>query len=186
MTSLETLVAKTNNKHGKAVSAISRIIALKYGYSHAEAEIIGQAALYHDVGKSVIPLNLLTKPGPLTEDESAIVRKHTDAGFAQIMDAAGQLLISAEVARQHHERLDGSGYHNISGNDISHYSRLIAVADVFDALISHRPYKEPWCVADAIRYLADSTDKFDSGIVRCLAGEIGSVMSAYKDSAVQP
>ena len=179
MTTLEQLASSTNYRHSRNVAQISRIIALKYGYNQAEADTIEQAALYHDVGKSAIPREILKKPGALTPEEFAIVKTHTEAGHSLIMEAVGLLQISAAVAKEHHERLDGSGYLQIPGRELNPYTRLISVADVCDALLSRRAYKPPWKVTDVVNYLTDHAHYFDPEIVRCLVSEINNVLLVY-------
>jgi putative nucleotidyltransferase with HDIG domain len=179
MTTLEQLVLNTNFSHSRNVARISRIIALKHGYSQAEADAIEQAALYHDVGKSTIPPEILRKPGPLTPDEYAVMKSHAEAGYSLIMEAVELLIVAAAVAKEHHERLDGSGYLRMPGRELSPYARIISIADVFDALISRRSYKEPWDIDDVIKYLTDHAEHFDEDIVRCLVSEINSVLLLY-------
>jgi HD-GYP domain-containing protein (c-di-GMP phosphodiesterase class II) len=84
------------------------------------------------------------------------------------------------VAKEHHERLDGSGYHKLLGEHITPYSRLICIADVFDALISRRIYKEPWDVSNVIDYLKKNDNHFDSVIVDCLVSALNDVLVIYK------
>gem|GEM_PF-1199053 len=180
MTTLEQLIANTNYDHSRYVAKISRIIAMKAGYSIAEAEIIEQAGLLHDVGKSSISPHILNKPGILTAVEYETVKKHTESGYQQIMDVIKTLTIAASVVKEHHERLDGSGYMSLSNGNISPYSRLIAVADVFDALISKRVYKESWNINSVIQYLTAHDNYFDHIIVICLVSVINELISLYK------
>lgn len=183
MITLEQLVSSTNYDHSQQVAKISRIIALKAGYSTDEAAAIEQAALFHDVGKTTITPDILNKPGSLTPEEFEIVKTHTEAGYEQIMEAIRILLIAAAVAKEHHERLDGSGYLRMPGSDINPYARLISIADVFDALVSRRSYKEPWDATRAIRYLTEHGNHFDHAIVDCLTGSIDEVLLAYKTNS---
>ena len=179
MTPLEQLASSTNYSHSRNVAQISRIVAVRFGYNKTEADTIEQAALYHDVGKSVIPREILKKPGALTPEEFAIIKTHTEAGHSLIMDAVGLLQVSAAVAKEHHERLDGSGYLQIPGRELNPYTKLISVADVFDALISRRAYKQPWKITDVVKYLTDHAHYFDPEIVRCLVSEIDNVLLVY-------
>jgi putative nucleotidyltransferase with HDIG domain len=179
MTTLEQLVLNTNFTHSRNVARVSRIIALKYGYNQAEADAIEQAALYHDVGKSTIPPEILKKPGPLTPDEYAVMKSHAEAGYSLIMEAIELLLVAAAVAKEHHERLDGSGYLRLPGRELSPYARLISIADVFDALLSRRAYKESWETSEVVKYLIDHANQFDNDIVNCLVSEIDNVLLVY-------
>ena len=180
MTNIEKLIFDSNFEHSKNVAKISRIVASHAGYPENEISIIEQAALLHDVGKSSIPPQILNKPDVLTPAEFEIVKAHADAGYLQIMETIKILNISASVAKEHHEKLDGSGYHNIQGSDISPYSRLIAIADVFDALLSKRVYKESWDVTSVIRYLTVNENHFDRVIVDRLVSVIGEILILYK------
>ena len=184
MTSLEQLVSYTNYAHSRNVAKISRLLAIRYGYSQSEADAIEQAALFHDIGKNSVPPGILNKPGRLTPEEYEIVKTHTSAGHTQIMEAIRLLEIAAAVAKEHHERLDGSGYLLMPGSDINPYVRLISVADVFDALVSRRPYKEPQSISEALQYLGENSDSFDAGIVSCLACEVDILRPLYKNCDV--
>jgi putative nucleotidyltransferase with HDIG domain len=180
-TVLERLVTNSNFDHSRQVARISEIIAEKLGYSETEISVIVQAALLHDVGKAAIPHEIINKPGALTPDEYAVMKTHAEAGCRQIMEAAETLTIAAAVAKQHHERLDGSGYFKISGGNIDPYAKLIAVADVFDALVSRRAYKEPWGARSAIEYLSVNGNCFDRQAVRCLSEVLGKVLELYQN-----
>jgi HD-GYP domain-containing protein (c-di-GMP phosphodiesterase class II) len=180
MITIEQLLSNTNYSHSRNVAKISRIIAKEAGYSDDETAIIEQAALFHDVGKSDISPGVLNKPGRLTPGEYEIVKTHAEAGYKQIMEAVKTLTAAASVAREHHERLDGSGYIGIPGSHINPYARLIAVIDVFDALISRRSYKQSWDAGTALQYLAENENHFDSIIVGCLARVIDEVLLLYK------
>ena len=180
MTNIEKLILDSNFKHSKNVAQISRIVASNAGFTENEVSIIEQAALLHDVGKASIPLKILNKPDVLTPDEFEIVKTHADAGYTQIMEAVKILNVSASVAKEHHEKLDGSGYHKIPGNNISPYARLISIVDVFDALLSKRVYKESWDVTSVIQYLTVNENHFDRVIVNCLVSVIGQILVLYK------
>jgi HD-GYP domain-containing protein (c-di-GMP phosphodiesterase class II) len=180
MTTLEELVANTNFNHSRHVAQISKIIAIKAGYSNDETTIIEQSGLLHDVGKIDLPFGILNKPGGLTVDEYNLVKKHTENGYRRIMEIIRLLTIAADVAREHHERLDGSGYLHLTGGNISRYAKLISVADVFDALISRRSYKEPWDVQSILQYLTNHENHFDHTIVGYLISAINEVLSTYK------
>lgn len=184
MTIIEQLMVDANFKHSRNVSSISKIIALAYGYNKKEAGEIEQAALFHDIGKTAIPPAILNKQGPLTPEEFTAVKNHTEAGHARLMEAVGLLMVAAAVAKEHHERLDGSGYLRMPGSDMNPYARLISIADVFDALLSRRAYKPSWGVTETIQYLNDHTDHFDNEIVRCLISELDSVLLVYKNRMV--
>ena len=182
MTNIEQLLSNTKYSHSRNVAQISKLIALNIGYSEDEASIIEQAALLHDVGKTAIPPDILNKPDALTPEEYTIVKTHTEVGYEQIMDAVKILTISASVAKEHHERLNGEGYLKISGSNISPYSKLISVADVFDALMSRRSYKESWDISKVISYLLEHDEQFARDIVEHLIDRINDILFLYKSS----
>ena len=125
----------------------------------AEAEIyqMRYASIMHDVGKIGIPDSILTKPGPLTPAEFEVIKTHTTIGAQIIGEHAHPLLkMAREIALTHHEKWDGSGYpYGLRGTDIPLAGRITAIADIFDALTSTRPYKQAWSVNDALQYLSD-------------------------------
>jgi HD-GYP domain-containing protein (c-di-GMP phosphodiesterase class II) len=159
-------------------------MAEKAGYSPSEVMLISQAALFHDVGKSAVPRSILDKPAALTPEEYEIVKTHTAIGCKDIAGAIQILTVAAIIAHQHHEYVDGSnGYYRLAGDSISHYARLVAVADVCDALFSKRPYREaPWS-ADAIKeyFIARSGKQFDGEMVKLLLSVLNDVQALYNE-----
>jgi HD-GYP domain-containing protein (c-di-GMP phosphodiesterase class II) len=127
--------------HSERVSAGARRLAMALGLADGQADTIAQAALLHDIGKIGVPEAVLGKPGPLDPDEWALMRRHPLIG-AQIVAPFDFLAEGAVLIRHHHERLDGSGYPDrLAGDAIPLGARVIAVADVYDALTSSRPYR---------------------------------------------
>lgn len=183
---LFTLVDSINFEHSQTVSEISRLMAGKAGFSETECQVIAQAALCHDVGKSAIPADILNKPASLTPAEYEIVKTHTTAGYEQITHAMQTLSTAAIVALQHHEHIDGLGYHHLAGDDIHPYAKLVAVADVFDALYSRRSYKEPWGLDRIKDYLAQQAGRqFDKATVSLLFSILGDVMLLYENQCAE-
>lgn len=131
---------------------------------YIESLILG--AFLHDVGKIGIPDQILLKPGRLNAEEFEIMKRHVVFGGEIIQDSAW-LKGARDVVLFHHEKFDGSGYpHGLYGNDIPHGARLFAVVDVFDALMSKRPYKEPFLIEDALIILLDGAGRhFDPNVV---------------------
>ena len=129
--------------HSKRTAEISRILAEHADYDSAEVHEVYQAALLHDIGKTMIPVRIRCKSGSLSEVERSSMRKHTSIGHFLLLQTGTMLGTSSVVALQHHERLDGSGYLGLQDAEIHPHAKIVAVADVFDALISPRPYKRP-------------------------------------------
>lgn len=154
--------------HVSRVSALSRILALELGMGEAVADRLALLAPMHDVGKITIPDAILNKPGRLTAEERAIMREHAVNG-ARLLGRSQRLLFreAAVVARSHHERYDGEGYpDSLSGKDIHPYARIVALVDVFDALISDRIYKHAWPLEEVLAYVkTERGAQFDPEVV---------------------
>jgi putative two-component system response regulator len=176
------LVRQINFTHPHHVQMISQILATKAEYSEDEIIIISEAALFHDIGKNEVPPEILNKPGKLTETEFEIIKHHTTSGQKQITSAIKTLEMAALVAEQHHEKLDGTGYARVGANNIHPYSKLIAVADVFDALYSKRVYKSPWSIDEIKSYFIEQTGKqFERGFVTLLLENLDEILLIYTE-----
>lgn len=165
--------------HVIRMSHYAKALALGVGYSQSVAEDLLHAAPMHDVGKIGIPDAILQKPGKLTEDEWIIMRQHTVMGAKIIGEHPTGLLHMAQIiALNHHEKWDGSGYPNrAAGENIPHPARIVAVADVFDALTSVRPYKRAWSVEDAIALLQrESGLHFDPELIEVFMGCLPEIL----------
>jgi len=173
--------------HVVRMSKIARLIGLRMGMSDGEAELVLQAAPMHDVGKIGIPDRILLKPGPLDRDEWETMKRHTTMGAEIIGDHPSELLRMARVvALRHHERWNGSGYPDgLAGVEIPLIARVVAVADVFDALLSARPYKEPWTVEATVAHIeAERGRHFEPGAATALLEmlpECLAIRSQYND-----
>lgn len=157
--------------HLKRMSLYSRALAEKIGMSDEEVDIIELAAPLHDIGKIGIPDSILLKKGALDDVELKTMRKHPLIGYEILQDSPSKYLQKgSEIALAHHERFDGTGYpYNIKGTDIPLSARIVAVADVFDALTSVRPYKEAWSIDQAFDYIRNESGKhFDPDLVEAL------------------
>ena len=158
--------------HVIRMSHFSKLLALAAGHSPAWAEDLLNAAPMHDVGKIGIPDAVLRKPGPLDADEWATMRRHPEIGAEIIGEyPSGVLQLAREIALAHHEKWDGSGYpRGLAGEAIPLSARIVAIADVFDALTTRRPYKEPWPVQEAMNHIAAQAGKhFDPALVALFA-----------------
>jgi putative two-component system response regulator len=173
--------------HVVRMSHIARLIGLHVGMSEADGEILLQAAPMHDVGKIGIPDKILLKPGPLDADEWAIMKRHTIIGAEIIGDHPSALMKGARtLALRHHERWDGTGYPDgLAGEEIPLAARVVAVADVFDALLSVRPYKAAWSVDETVEEIrAQSGRRFEPRCANALLEllpECLEVRAKYRD-----
>ena len=141
--------------HIARVGHYAHLIAQGLQLSAQDQALVLDAAAMHDIGKVGIPDHILLKPGRLDDEEMAIMRQHASLGHDLLKGSSSRLLqAGATIAFGHHEKFDGSGYpQGLSGDDIPLFGRIVAVADVFDALTSERPYKKPWSLEDAADYL---------------------------------
>ena len=131
--------------HCMRVSKYSKVLAMGMGMSADEAEKLRQAAMLHDLGKVILPSAIVEKPGKLTMAEYETIKQHVIHGYNFLSGAKGETLsLAAQIALEHHERWDGTGYLQKKRDEISLAARIVSAADVFDALISERCYKEPW------------------------------------------
>ena len=165
--------------HVIRMSYYARQLALAAGFSEAQAEDLLNAAPMHDVGKIGIPDAILQKPGKLDADEWQVMRSHAEIGAAIIGEHAGGLLKMARtIALTHHEKWDGSGYPNgLKGEEIALEGRIVAIADVFDALTSERPYKRAWTVEEAIDTMRrDSGAHFDPELIELFVANLPAML----------
>ena len=141
-------------KEEQAVARLAEIVALECGVTSAKARQIRVAAALHDVGKQKIPAEILSKPGELTAAEFEVMKTHTTLGAAMLESVQGELGIAARtIARYHHENWDDTGYWGKHLCELPHYVGIVAIADVFTALLYGRPYKQPWHLDDALAYI---------------------------------
>lgn len=174
--------------HVIRMSHYSRLLAESAGLPADRIEILFNAAPMHDIGKIGIPDSILQKPSPLTEEEWTVMRRHPAIGAGILGRHGSELLETARiVSLNHHERWDGSGYpRQRVGKDIPIEGRIVAVADVFDALTSRRPYKPAWPMGDAVAYLAKQAGRqFDPELIPRfleLLPEIQDIRRQYRDA----
>jgi putative two-component system response regulator len=175
--------------HIKRMSQYCHLFARGLKLSPQECEILLHASPMHDVGKIGIPDAVLLKPGKLDAAEWQIMRTHTEIGTRILGESTSELLQAGEiVARTHHEKWDGSGYPSgLSGEAIPLWGRIAAVADVFDALTSRRPYKEPFPTEKALQIMREGrTTHFDPGVLDVFFDNLADVLAIkerYRDPA---
>lgn len=180
---------KSTGQHIRRIDNYTRMVAMALGVSEAEAALFGKASRLHDVGKIGIPDDILRKRGKLTEAEFEIMKTHVSIG-ASILSHDPSLAIAREIALSHHERWAGGGYPSGQpSSQVSLLTRIVSVVDVFDALISRRPYKEPWSIeAAAANIEAAAGSQFDPTVVTAFLkllrrGDFDEVMaSVYADN----
>ncbi len=156
------------------MARIAGLIAEGMGLSEDQVRVIELAAPLHDIGKIAIPDALLMKPGPLDEAERRLMQNHPRIGYELLQDSHNRFIqAGARIALHHHERFDGTGYPDgLAGHDIPLEARVVTLADVFDALISPRPYKPAWSIEAALDYVREQAGKlFDPDCVRALLRE---------------
>ena len=174
-------------QHVKRVAAYTEILCRAMGLSEEETWKISVASMMHDVGKICVPREVLHKPGKLTDDEFAQIKKHVDYGYQLLEKSPGEIMqLAAEIAWQHHERYDGTGYQNkVKGEQINIYARCVAVADVFDALVSKRCYKKAWTPQQAREEIVSQAGRqFDPKITQLFDAhfdEFLKVMEEYPE-----
>lgn len=166
--------------HVIRMSHYSKVIALAYGFSEQKADDLFHAAPMHDIGKIGIADSIMLKPAKLTDEEFAEMKKHPLIGAEIIGECDSELLTLAKsVALHHHEKWDGSGYpYGLKGEDIPIEGRIVALADVFDALTTKRPYKEAWPIDDTMNYIKQQKGiHFDPQLVDLLEQELDKILT---------
>ncbi len=168
--------------HIARVAHYSKMLASAYGLSEREQDILFYASPLHDIDKVGISDAILLKPAKFSDAEYETMKTHSQLGYELLKESKNPYLqAGAIIAKYHHEKFDGSGYyHGYSGEDIHIYGRITAIADVFDALTSQRPYKKPWSFEEAIAFLAQESGKhFDPRLVSLFRENIEKVREIY-------
>ena len=179
--------SENTGQHVKRVSEYTEVLCKCLGFNDEDSWKISLAAMMHDVGKLMIPEAILEKPGKLTAEEFEIVKKHTQYGKQMLETSPGELFkLSTDIAYNHHEKWDGTGYRGVKGEDIPVCARCVALADVFDALVSRRAYKEPWPPEKAYEEIVSQRGKqFDPAVVDAFVqnfDKFKDIMMRYPDT----
>ena len=172
-----------NLSHLERIKGYTQVLGRGSGLNQNEAQLISTACQLHDVGKAGLPEGLLLKQGQYTENELDKIKRHTIIGAEILSNSSSALLQAGEsIAMNHHERWDGSGYPNgITGDQIPFSARLCAIADVFDALTTPRPYKKEISVEDASRLIIGASESlFDPQLVQVFKEELPAILKVKK------
>lgn len=165
------------------VATISMILAKQMKLPDNEIHDIGVSGLLHDIGKTMIPNEILNKPGRLTDDEFNIMKKHSVYGYNMLKDRKDLNNSILMGVLQHHERIDGTGYPlGFDAPKICQFAKILSVADVYDALVTKRPYKDALSQRDAVEMLMSMTNQLDIGVMRAF---MSSMILYPVDSIVQ-
>lgn len=161
--------------HSVAVCALMVALARQLGLDERETREAGMAGLLHDLGKALMPLEVLNKPGKLTDEEFTIMKSHPVEGHRLLVEGGTASDLTLDVCLHHHEKVDGSGYpERLKGDAISLFAKMGAVCDVYDAITSNRPYKSGWDPAESVRKMTEwSTGHFDARIFQAFVKSIG-------------
>jgi len=170
--------------HVIRMSNYAQLIGLEYGLNREYANLLLTVAPMHDIGKIGIPYEIMEKSSSLTKEEWDIMKRHPFIGGKIIGDSNSIILkLSRIVSEQHHENWDGTGYPlGLKRDEIHIFARIVTVADVFDALVSKRPYKKPWSVEDSVSYIQSLSGKnFDPLVVDAFTRALPEILKKFEE-----
>ena len=160
--------------HSVAVCALMIALANELGLSEAQTKQAGMAGLLHDIGKAGIPIEVLNKPGALTDEEFTTVKLHPERGHAMLVQANITDEVVLDVVLHHHEKVNGMGYPNkLKADEISLFAKMGAVCDVYDAVTSNRPYKDGWEPGVSLHRMAQWSEHFDDSVFKAFVKSVG-------------
>jgi HD-GYP domain-containing protein (c-di-GMP phosphodiesterase class II) len=163
-----------SHMHSVAVCALMVALARQMGMDARRMREAGLAGLLHDVGKLLVPAEILNKPGPLTPAEYTLVKTHVRRGHALLVESGSRCEMALDVCLHHHERMDGSGYpHGLKGRDLSLFTKMASVCDVYDALTSRRPHRSRQEPGSALRQMAAQPGQFDPMVLQSFVRTVG-------------
>lgn len=181
--------SENTGKHVKRVAAYTSVLCEYLGYSEEDCWKVSLASMMHDVGKIMVSEKILEKPSSLTDEEFEAMKMHVIYGKKMLETSPGELFaLSSKIAYHHHERWDGLGYLKCKGEEIDLNARCVALADVFDALITERPYKKAWSLEEAYEEIVKESGKhFDPKVVEAFIhcfDKFKTISETYKDDEV--
>lgn len=160
--------------HSVAVCALMIALARQLGLDEKQTHEAGMAGLLHDLGKAMIPIEVLNKPGKLTDAEFELVKTHPAEGYKLLLAGNGVGAMTIDVCLHHHEKIDGSGYpKRLNSETMSLFAKMGAVCDVYDAITSNRPYKAGWDPAESIKRMAEWKGHFDTQVFQAFVKSLG-------------
>lgn len=160
--------------HSVAVCAMMTALAKELKLSDLEVKQAGLAGLLHDIGKMAVPLEVLNKPGALTDEEFLMIKQHPTKGHALLMKAGIKDTVALDVCLHNHEKVDGTGYpEKLAGSNISLFAKMGAICDVYDAITSNRPYKAGWEPSVSLKRMAQWQGHFDEEVFKAFVKSVG-------------
>jgi HD-GYP domain-containing protein (c-di-GMP phosphodiesterase class II) len=160
--------------HSVAVCALMIALGRQIGLQETLLKKVGLAGMLHDLGKALMPIEILNKPGKLSDSEFGVMRSHPSRGHALLIEGGGTGPVVLDVCLHHHEKVDGTGYpEGLSDDKISLVAKMGSVCDVYDAITSNRPYKRAWNPAEALRHMTQWKGHFDQKVFQAFVRTVG-------------